>query len=245
MRFPAFALGVIVAAVPAPALTQTTPTERAAAAEILREIEALQTRLKPTDLARRLATKNDPDRDRLLSRVQTLWATSLQDVSDWIGRNPEVGWVEFKAVDTLTAILRAHGFTVETGQAGLKTAFVGTWDSPAGAAGPTLGVILEYDALRGTQGAFHGDQHNAQGPVAIAAAVALAEYMRDKRLPGRVRAFGTPAEEVGPPAKAIMLDSSVFRGTDILVRSHGSSETSRSRAGFGVCCLNINEVKYI
>jgi len=37
----------------------------------------------------------------------------------------------------------------------------------------------------------------------------------------------------------------VFAGTDVMVRSHGAAETSRSRAGFGVCCLNINEVKYI
>ncbi|HSR41406.1 MAG TPA: peptidase dimerization domain-containing protein, partial [Longimicrobiales bacterium] len=30
----------------------------------------------------------------------------------------------------------------------------------------------------------------------------------------------------------------------ILVRSHGSGETSRNRAGFGVCCLNIDMVRY-
>ena len=40
-----------------------------------------------------------------------------------------------------------------------------------------LGVILEYDALRGTKGAFHGDQHSAQGPVGMAAAIAMAEYL--------------------------------------------------------------------
>ncbi|MDP2958704.1 MAG: hypothetical protein Q8N53_19925 [Longimicrobiales bacterium] len=33
-----------------------------------------------------------------------------------------------------------------------------SWSSPAGTAGPTLGLIGEYDALRGTQGNFHGDQ---------------------------------------------------------------------------------------
>ena len=244
MKLPVIVLAVGVTAIPA-AAAQTTPTERAAARDILEQIDRLQGRLQPGALARRLARAKDTDRDRILARVERLWTTELEAVSDWIGRNPEVGFEETKAVDTLTKLLRAHGFAVESGQAGLRTAFVGTWDSPAGTNGPTLGVILEYDALRGTQGAFHGDQHNAQGPVAIAAAVAVAEYMKEKRVPGRVRAFGTPAEEVGPPSKAMMLDAGVFRGTDILVRSHGSSETSRSRAGFGVCCLNINEVKYI
>jgi metal-dependent amidase/aminoacylase/carboxypeptidase family protein len=69
--------------------------------------------------------------------------------------------------------------------------------------------------------------------------------MRDRRLPGRIRVFGTPAEEVGPPSKVAMWKAGVFSGTDILVRSHGSGETGRARAGFGVCCLNINEVKYV
>ena len=95
--------------------------------------------------------------------------------------------------------------------AGLTTAFVARWDSPAGANGPVLGIIGEYDALRGTQEPFHGDQHNAQSPVAIAAAVALKEYMTQHKVAGSIRIFGTPAEEVGPPAKSIMRDAGVFK----------------------------------
>jgi amidohydrolase len=224
---------------------QSTPTEREAARDVVRQIDDLQARIAPTEVAQRLVAAGGADRDRILRRVEQLWSSEFRALSDHIGRNPEVGWKEVKAVDTLTKVLRAKGFRVETGQAGLATAFVGTWDSPAGTQGPTLGVIVEYDALRGTQGAFHGCQHNAQSPVGFAAAVAVAEYMREKRLPGRIRVYGTPAEEVGPPAKHIMHKAGVFNGADILVRSHGSGETSRSRAGFGVCCLNINEVRYI
>src|SRR5207245_8193375 len=116
--------------------------------------------------------------------------------------------------------------------------------SPGGG-GPVLGLIAEYDALRGTEGPFHGDQHNAQSPTAFAAAIALQEYLTAKRVPASIRIFGTPAEEVGPPAKRIMRDAGVFQGTDILVRSHSSVQTARGRSGFGICCLNINEVKYV
>lgn len=224
---------------------QTTETERQAAAHVLRQIDSLQAKINPTAQAQRLIAAGGADRDRLLSRVEELWATQFKSLSDHIGRNPEVGFKEFKSVDTLTRVLRAAGFTVTTGQAGLPTAFVGSWDSPAGTTGPTLGIIVEYDALRGTKEAFHGCQHNAQSPVGFAAAIAVMELMRDKRLPGRIRVYGTPAEEVGPPSKVAMWKAGVFRGTDILVRSHGSGETARARAGFGVCCLNINEVKYI
>lgn len=241
---PALLFAVAVAAAAGAARAQTTPLERDAAGDILRRIDELQARLQPARLGQALASRGDPDRERILRRVEELWAAGMQALSDHIGRNPEVGFQEFRAVDTLTKVLRAHGFGVETGVANLETAFVATWDSPAGTTGPTLGVIVEYDALRGTQGAFHGCQHNAQSPVGFTAAVAIAEYMAERKLAGRVRVFGTPAEEVGPPAKKIMWEAGVFDGADILVRSHGAGETSRSRAGFGVCCLNINEVKY-
>jgi amidohydrolase len=169
----------------------------------------------------------------------------MQALADWIGHHPEVGWEEDQAVDTLVKVLRGAGFEVVTGVADLETAFVATWTSPAGSEGPTLGLIGEYDALRGTKGAYHGDQHNAQTPVAIAAARALAEYMTEEHVPGTIKLYGTPAEEVGPPAKTIMFEAGVFDGADILVRSHSSTGTGRGKAGFGICCLNINEVKYV
>lgn len=235
---------VALALVPA-AQAQTTPTERAAAADVLTRIEALEARLKPTERARAITSRRDSERDAVVGRASSLWTSEFQALADYIGRHPEVGWEEFATVDTLSAVLEHHGFSVEHGVADLETAFVGAWDSPAGTDGPTLGVIAEYDALRGTDGPFHGDQHNAQSPVAFAVATAIKEYMEAHAIPGRVRVFGTPAEEVGPPAKTIMQDAGVFAGTDVLVRSHSSIGTGRGRAGFGVCCLNINEVKYI
>ena len=237
---------VVACTAVSPGQAQTTPTERQAAASVLAAIERLQTQLDPSRVSARLATGSDAERDRLLQRVEQNWKGGMEALSDWIGHHPEVGFKEFKSVDTLMKVLRAAGFRVDSGVAGLATAFVATWDSPAGVNGPTLGLIGEYDALRGTQGDFHGDQHNAQTPVAIAAARALMETMKDRRLPGRIKIFGTPAEEVGPPTKTTMQTAGVFRGTDILVRSHGTGGgTRRARAGFGVCCLNINEVKYV
>ena len=228
----------------APAAAQTTDTERAAARDVLRELEALQDRLAPTERAEALAAREDADRDALLARTREIWSGEMQDLSDWIGHHPEVGWEEDEAVDTLTAVLRDAGWDVEVGVAGLETAFTATWTSPAGAGDLTLGLIGEYDALRDADGPFHGDQHNAQTPIVMASAFALAEYMAAEGLPGRIAIYGTPAEEVGPPAKVIMHEAGVFDGADILVRSHGVTRTSRARAGFGSCCLNINEVKY-
>lgn len=234
----------VLLAVAQPAWAQTTATERAAAAGVLTRIEALQARIDPRGTALRIVGANDAERDALMDRVQEIWLDEMMALSDHIGENPEVGWEEYETVDTLLKVLGGYGFTTERGAAGLETAFVGSWTSPAGADGPTLGIIVEYDALRGTDEPFHGCQHNAQSPVGFAVARALLEHMERRGVAGRIRVFGTPAEEVGPPAKTIMFDAGVFDGTDVLIRSHGSGETARGRAGFGVCCLNINEVRY-
>jgi amidohydrolase len=230
--------------VPIPVLAQTTVTERAAARDIVRQIDELQARLDPTGRARELAGRNDADRDALVRRTTELWESEMQALSDFIGHNPEVGWEEFLAVDTLTGVLRERGWEVEVGVAGLETAFVATWTAPAGADGLMLGLIGEYDALRDADGPYHGDQHNAQTPIVFASAFAMAEHMSASGTPGRIRIYGTPAEEVGPPAKVIMHEAGVFDGADILIRSHGVTQTSRALPGFGSCCLNINEVKY-
>ena len=227
------------------AFAQTTATERAAAGPALDRIQALQAELKPAALATKLVTKNAAAKKKIMERVASLWADQLGSVSDYIGEHPEHGFEEYQTVDTLTKILTARGFTVEKGVAGLETAFEASWTSPAGAEGPSLGIIVEYDALRGTTEDYHGCQHNAQSPVGFAAAFALAEYMAEEGRAGTIRIYGTPAEEMGPPAKVTMHRAHVFDDAEILVRSHGSGDTSRNQAGFGVCCLNINMARYI
>ena len=168
---------------------QTTPMERQAASKILEKIDALQMKIGPTQKAKAIVSAKDRDRDRMLNRVETLWEKQLRDLSDHIGRNPEVGFKEFASVDTLTKVLRQFGFSVTTGQANLETAFVGEWKSPTKGKGVTVGLFAEYDALRGTEEPFHGCQHNGQSPAAYASAVALAEFMEKKKIDDPLSAF--------------------------------------------------------
>jgi amidohydrolase len=222
---------------------QETPTERQAAREVLRKMGELEASLDVPRLVQEL-TRTDPVRDRVAARAKELMDEELLDLSDAITRDPEIGFQEQRAVEKLTGYLKQRDFEVEMGVAGLETAFVARYRR--GREGPNLGVILEYDALRGTERAFHGDQHSAQGPVGIAAAVAVAEYLTRSGAPGNVVVFGAPGEEMMPPnAKTEMLEAGVFDGMDILVRSHAVSATSRPAPGFGTCCLNIDGVKYV
>ena len=112
---------------------------------------------------KKLAGTPNSARDQVVARTKELMDKELLAMADDIATHPEIGFEETRSVAKLTDYLKQHDFDVETGVAGLKTAFVAKYRKNNGA--PTLGIIVEYDALRGTKGAFHGDQHSAQGPV--------------------------------------------------------------------------------
>jgi len=224
------------------ARAQETPTERDAARSVVKKLDSLERSLDVPALVNRLMGPNAA-RDAVAARAKSLMDTELLALGDDITRHPEIGFVETRSVQLLTDYLRKHDFDIQMGSGGLKTAFVARYTKSSGS--PNLGIILEYDALRGTKGAFHGDQHSTQGPIGIAAAVAIAEYLTRTKTPGTVVVFGTPGEEMMPPnAKTVMYDAGVFNGIDILVRSHSTSVTSRAAPGFGTCCMNIDGVKY-
>jgi amidohydrolase len=221
---------------------QETQTERIAAASVIERMKALEGSLGLDQLVARLAGP-DRRRDAVMTRARQLMDDELLAMADDITRHPEAGWHEERSVKLLTDYLTAHGFTVEHGVAGLATAFVARYAK--GTPGPKLGVIVEYDALRGTTRDFHGDQHSAQGPVGLAVAVAVAEFLTRSGTPGTVIVYGTPAEEMGSPdAKTVMYEAGVFKDADVIVRSHSSTETRRSEAGFGSCCMNIDDIRF-
>ncbi|MFC1553656.1 peptidase dimerization domain-containing protein [candidate division KSB1 bacterium] len=187
----------------------------------------------------------------------------LFEINDWMYNNPEPGFLEFKAAEMLTDELKKHGFEVEMGVPGLdenfdKLKIVGgvpaDYSGPAGiptafkakfkgsSEHPVIGIAVEYDALRGNP-PFHGCQHNMQGPTGIGAAIALAKVMEENNIPGSVWVIGTPAEEVGPPAKAAQAETGYYDGIDFMLRSHGTSrQTLRYPGGFSA--RHIRQMKY-
>jgi amidohydrolase len=223
-------------------LAQETPTERDAARGVVVKMSELEKSLDVPTIVERLSASNIA-RDQVAARAKELMDKELIAMGDDITRHPEIGFQETRSIGKLTDYLKEHGFEVTMGVGGLPTAFIARYKGNRGA--PNLGVILEYDALRGTKGAFHGDQHSTQGPIGMAAAIAIAEYIEKNHVPGSVIVVGTPGEEMMPPnAKVQMFKAGVFDGLDILVRSHSVSNTVRPAAGFGTCCLNIDGVKY-
>jgi amidohydrolase len=217
-----------------PLRAQETTSELIAAKQVLADRAQLESSLDIPHLVDTVTAPN-PARDKVVARARQLMDTELLAMADDITRHPEIGFEEHRTVKILTDYLAKHGFTIQMPVAGLDTAFVARFDGPV--KGPVMGINLEYDALRGTSGPFHGDQHSAQGPVGIAVAVAMAEYLAASHTPGSIVAYGTPAEEMMPVVKTIMYKAGAFDGLDFMVRSHSSPITSRAAPGFGTCCL--------
>jgi len=208
------------------------------------------------------SNRNAQLREAVDAEIDAL-APRLLEINDWMYHNPESGFLEFEAARRLTDELTSHGFEVDMGVPGLDSNFdrfkiVGglpeDYDGPPGLPTafkakykgkdehPIIGFAVEYDALRGNP-PFHGCQHNMQGPTGIGAAIALAKVMEEENLPGSVWVVGTPAEEVGPPAKAAMANSGYLDGIDFMFRSHGTTnETLRYPGGFAA--RHIRQMKY-
>jgi amidohydrolase len=187
----------------------------------------------------------------------------LFEINDWMYHNPEPGFLEFEASAKLVEELEKHGFVTEWGVPDLPEDFdrlkvIGGlpegYDGPSGlptafkakfkgrSESPVIAMAVEYDALRG-EPCFHGCQHNMQGPTGIGAAIALARVMEKSNINGSVWVIGTPAEEVGPPAKAAMAQAGYFEGVDFIFRSHGvSRDTLRFPGGFSA--RHIRQMKY-
>lgn len=141
-------------------------------------------------------------------------------ISQYIGKNPELGHEEFKAAKILTEELSNHRFEVKIGTSGLPTAFEAVFDS--GISGPSVGFMAEYDALPDIG---HACGHHLIGTMAIAAAIGLSKVIH--QCGGKIYVYGTPAEETSG-GKVTMADSRVFDHLDIAMMAHPLHQFEKS-----------------
>ena len=127
--------------------------------------------------------------------------------------NPETGLAEFDASERCVRLLSDGGFGVQRGIASLDTSFVA--EKTLGGEGPTVGLVVEYDALPEVG---HGCGHNLICGGVMEAALELAAR---SDLPGVLKVIGTPAEELFA-GKAPMLEAGAFDGVDAVFTYHPS-----------------------
>ena len=157
------------------------------------------------------------------------------NVSDEIWGFAETRFEEFQSAALLERVLEQEGFSVKKNLAEMETAFIGEY----GSGKPVIGILGEYDALYGLSqeagiaekkpvvegGKGHGCGHNVLGSSALAAAVAVKDYMKEHNLLGTVRYYGCPGEESGS-GKAYMARAGLFSDVDVALTCHPSFENS-------------------
>jgi aminobenzoyl-glutamate utilization protein B len=148
----------------------------------------------------------------------------------------EVGYMEKSSSHLHIQELEDAGFTVETGVAGMPTAFVATY----GSGRPVIGMLAEFDALPGINQdrvpyrkpiegkvAGHACGHHLFGTASVGAAIASAEWLKRTGHEGTIRLYGTPAEE-GGSGKVYMVRAGLFDDADVVLSWHPSGVNSAS-----------------
>ncbi|MBI5886456.1 MAG: M20 family metallopeptidase [Deltaproteobacteria bacterium] len=150
--------------------------------------------------------------------------------SDEFHANPETGLLEHKTSAAMQRMLAKAGYSVESGVAGMETAF----RAVLGTGAPSIALLAEMDALPGIG---HGCGHNIAGMASVGAACALASVLPKPFDHGRVVVLGTPAEELGK-GKVEMLKAGLFMGIDAAMMVHGSSRRTIVKHFLGLIRLN-------
>ncbi|WP_159981701.1 MULTISPECIES: amidohydrolase [unclassified Novosphingobium] len=169
----------------------------------------------------------DADRAAILAEVDRgapAMARNALQIWSWA----EVGFQETKSSGLLQKDLKAAGFKVTPGVAGMPTAFVASFRTGDG---PVIGILAEYDALPGLAQAAeperhaldgiagHACGHNLFGAASVAAAIATKEWMVAHGIKGELRVYGAPAEE-GGSGKVFLVRSGLTKDVSAMLHWH-------------------------
>ena len=157
------------------------------------------------------------------------------EIAQEIWRLAEMGYQEKQSSALLQQTLSEAGFTIQTGVADIPTAFIAEY----GTEGPVIAILGEYDALPGLSQkaipskesagakAGHACGHHLFGTASTAAAIAVKEWLVINNKEGRIRFYGTPAEE-GGSGKVYMVRAGLFNDVDIALHWHPGAKNSAS-----------------
>ena len=181
------------------------------------------------------------ERKQLAFEVIDRNAQQMTDISDSLYFFGELGMQEFESSKLLSDTLKAAGFKVDLGGAGMPTNVWAEW----GSGRPKIVIVTEVDALPGgsqTPGEFsrkplvkdapgHMEGHNTHGGVASMAAFAVKQVMRRYNIPGTIAISFGPAEEQLASRPFLVREGS-FKDADAVIYLH-IRDTLNTAVGVG------------
>ena len=217
-----------------PPFRRIAPLALLVAAALPRPAAAQAAAAPPLDSLKRVAVLEVQQRAGLVQRIV-----------DQLFSYGELGYQEVETSRYLVDLLRREGFTVDTGVAGMPTAWVARWGRgrPVLALGSDIdgipqasqvpGVACRMPIVPGAPG--HGEGHNSGQAVNIAAALAVKKIMERDKLPGTLMLWpGVAEEQLG--GKPHLVRAGVFRDVDVgalLPRRHRARHVLGTDVGIG------------
>jgi len=177
------------------------------------------------------AQKNENDILKELDNKKDFYSTIAQKIWNYA----EMGYQEKKSTALLQKTLSDAGFKITKGIAGMPTAFIAEYGNGT----PVIAILGEYDALPGLsqqavaekksadKEAGHACGHHLFGTASTAAAITVKNWMKNNKVKGTIRFYGTPAEE-GGSGKVYMVREGLFNDVDAVLHWHPSSVNAAS-----------------
>ena len=166
--------------------------------------------------------------------IENQLKTEIENISDYIFKNPELGFEEFKSVEFLTKTLKQHGFEIIENYCDLPTGFRAEFSCGEG---PSIAFLAEYDALPGygsDKVPGHACGHNWIAAGTCGAALVLSKLKEDFK--GKIIVIGTPAEEtIG--GKVNMVEADAFDDIDIVLQMHLESNNNLECKTLAIDCI--------
>ncbi len=177
----------------------------------------------------------------VLENVKELEAL-CEESCQFLWNHPEVGGTEKESAEYLRNVLCREGFIIVNHEK-VEHGFYAEY----GSGHPVIAILGEYDALPGlsqkvqcekdpvvTDGPGHGCGHNLLGSASLVAAIALKRLLETEKMPGTIRFYGCPEEEL-LSGKVKMSYYGMFEGCDIALAWHPGTGAMVYDQGYLAC----------
>ncbi|WP_211876984.1 amidohydrolase [Pseudarthrobacter albicanus] len=167
--------------------------------------------------------------ERSVSAALERWKSEILGLSHAIHADPELGGQEFRAAQRVSTLLRSAGFSFDSSQPELPTAFSARF----GSGELVVALCVEYDALPDIG---HACGHNVNAASTVGAALALATVAGELGI--TVKVLGTPAEET-TGGKVDLIKEGHFEDVSLAMMAHAGAEDIVGGSSLAMCMWDV------